>query len=73
MGRQGCNCQSLAVDTVEVMLSGSDVDSEEDSVLLCDTGLESVELSVDCNLNDEEHDEGDKGPGDGLFMSAGGG
>ena len=30
-------CQSLAVDIVEVVLSGSDEDSEEDSVLVGDT------------------------------------
>ena len=53
IGSRGCNCWSLAVDAVEVMLSGSDVDSEEDSVLLGDTGVESVELTVDGELNDE--------------------
>ena len=44
---------SLAVDAVEVMLS---VDSEEDSVdsvLLGDAGVESVELTVHSELNDE--------------------
>ena len=34
------------MNTVKVMLSGSDVDSEEDCVLLGDTGVESVELTV---------------------------
>ena len=41
------------MDAVEVMLS---VDSEEDSVdsgLLGDTGVESVELTVDGELNNE--------------------
>ena len=68
IGNLGCSCQSLAVDTVEVMLS---VDSEEDSVhsvLLGDTGVESVELSVDGELNDEQHDEGDEEPGDRLSV-----
>ena len=72
MSSQGCNCWSLAVDTVEVMLSCSDVDSEEDSVLLGDAGVESVELTVGCELNDEQHDEGDEGPGDGLIVFDGG-
>ena len=44
---------SLAVDIVEVMLSGSDLDSEEGSVLLGETGVESVELTVDHELDDE--------------------
>ena len=62
IGSLGCNCQSLAVDAVKLMLSGSDVDLE-DSVLLGDTGVESVELTVDGELNDEQHDKGDEGPG----------
>ena len=37
IGSLGHNCWSLAVDAVEVMLSGSEVDAEEDSVLLGDT------------------------------------
>ena len=53
IGSWGHNCQSLAVDAVKVMLSGSEVDSEEDSVLLGDTGVESVELTVESELNDE--------------------
>ena len=36
-----------------MMLSGSDEDSEEDSVLLGDTEVESLELIVDGELNDE--------------------
>ena len=71
IGSLGCNCQSLAVDAAEVMLSGSDVDSEY-SVLLGDTGVESVELTVECELNDEQHDKGDEGPGDGLRVFDGG-
>ena len=50
------------------MLSGSDEDSEEDSVLLGDTEVESLELIVEGELNDEEHDEGDEGSGDGLSV-----
>ena len=53
MGSRGCNHQSLAVDTVEVMLSGSDEHSEEDSVLLSDTEVESMVLTVDGELNNE--------------------
>ena len=68
MSSGGCNHWSTAVDTVEVMLSGSDEHLEEDSVLLGDTEVESVVLTVDGELNDEQHDEGDEGPGDGLSV-----
>ena len=37
IGSQGHNCQSLAVDIIEVVLSGSD----EDSILLGDAEVES--------------------------------
>ena len=53
IGNLGHSRRSLAVDAVKVMLS---VDSEEDSVdsvLLGDTGVESVELTVHGELNDE--------------------
>ena len=50
IGNLGHNCWSLAVDAVKVMLSGSDVDS---LVLLGDTRVESVELTVEGELNDE--------------------
>ena len=72
IGSQGYNCWSLAVNAVGVMLSGSEVDLEEDSVLLGDTGVESVELTVDGELNNEQHDKGDEGPGDGLSVFDGG-
>ena len=60
------------MDAVEVMLSGSEVDLEEDSVLLGDTGVETVELTVDGELNNEQHDKGDEGPEDGFSVFDGG-
>ena len=51
-----------------MILSGSDKDLEEVSVLLGDTEVESLELIVDGELNGEQHDEGDEGPGDGLRL-----
>ena len=53
IGRRGHNHQLLAVDIVEVVLSGSDGDLEEDSVLLGDTEVESLEMIVDGELNSE--------------------
>ena len=67
-GSQGCNWQSLAVDIVEVVLPGSDEDLEEDSVMLDDTEMESLEVIVNGELNGEQHDEGDEGPGDVLRL-----
>ena len=48
-----CNCQLLVVDIVEEVLSGLDEDSKEDSVLLGDTEVESLELIVDGELNSQ--------------------
>ena len=47
-----------------MILSGSD----EDSVLLGEAEVESLELIVDGELNSEQHDEGDEEPGDGLGL-----
>ena len=49
IGSWGHNHQLLAVDVVEVTVYGSD----EDSVLLGDTEVESLELIVEGKLNDE--------------------
>ena len=53
MGNLGCSHWSLAVDAVKVMLSVNSEEDSVDSILLGDTGVESVELTVHSELNNE--------------------
>ena len=58
IGRQGCSCQSLAVDIAEVVLPGSD----DNSVILGDDSeVESVELIEDDEHSSEGYVKGDEG------------